>query len=356
MIKKIFPILWLAIFCAGCSFSVDVIEAETPTAFIVTATLPPSPTLKPSETPLPPPPTGTVAPAVGTTSTQVNVRAEPSTAGAVIGVIPANLNVEIVGKDTGGNWWQINYPAGQTADGKGWVTAEFITTQEEPNVPVIGEGVTAVIQQQLNVRSGPGTNFNSLGTLNAKDVVTLTGKDANGAWLQINFAIGPDGKGWINAAFLQAAGVENLPIVSSSNEVVGTETPTGAPTPSTPAALPAPNDGDSPSAPAVSVTLSPNGVKSFQYSSDVSSPVGDAEDWIQFTPSGGTVLIELECEGSGSYVAEVLLNSALIQNLVCGKIILVPTLPNAAHTIRFQSAPTGDLQYTKYTLRAEVFP
>jgi uncharacterized protein YraI len=345
---KRFSLLVFALFVAGCSVSVNVIEPGTPTALVITSTLPPSPTVEPSKTPLPPPPTGTVVPAAGRTSTQVNVRAEPSTAGAVLGIIAENTNVEIIGKDPGENWWLINYP--QAAEGKGWVTAEFIATTEEPNVPVIGEGVSAVIQQQLNVRSGPGTGFNSLGTLNANDVVTLTGKDSAGAWLQIEFASGPDGKGWVNAAFVQATGVENLPIVAEGNVVVGTGTPTNAPTPSTPIALPAPADGDSPSSPAVNVTLSATGTKSFQYSSDVSSPVGDAEDWIQFTPSAGAVLIQLDCEGSGSYVAEVLLEGTRIQTLVCGKIILVNTLPNAAHAIRFLSSPMGDLQYTRFTV------
>ncbi len=315
---------------------------------VVTSTLPLSPTANPSDTPLPPAPTVTVAPAVGTTSTQVNVRTEPSTVGAVLGVIPSNTNIEIIGKDVAGNWWLINYPP--APEGKGWVTAEFIATTTTPDVPVIGEGVSAVIQQQLNVRSGPGTSFNSLGTLNAKDVVSLTGKDSGGAWLQIDFAAGPDGKGWVNAAFVQATGVDSLPIVAEGNVVVGTGTPTNAPTLSAPVAAPAPNDGDSPSAPAVKVTLSATGTKSFQYSSDVSSPVGDAEDWIQFTPSTGAVLIELKCEGSGSYVAEVSVEGGAPQSLVCGKIILIPTVPNAAHAIRFQSAPTGDLQYTRYTV------
>lgn len=348
--KKVISILWLATLLTGCSFSVDVIEAATPTELVVTSTLPPSPTSEPSETPLPPPPTGTVAPAAGTTSTQVNVRAEPSTTSEVIGIIPANASVEIVGKDPGGNWWLINYPAGQAPEGKGWVTAEFIATTTTPNVPVIGEGVSAVIQQQLNVRSGPGTNFNSLGTVNANDVVTLTGKDSAGAWLQIDFASGPEGKGWVNAAFVKATGIENLPIVAEGNVVVETGTPPNAPTPSTPVAVPAPDDGDSPSAPAVSVALSPTGTKSFQYSSDVSSPVGDAEDWVQFTPSVGSVLIELECEGSGSYVAELLVEGIPPQNLVCGKIIVMPVVPNAIHAIRFQSAPMGDLQHTKFTV------
>ncbi len=349
---KKYSVLLLAVLCVGCSFTVDVIEPVTPTAFVVTSTLPPSPTSEPSETPLPPLPTPTIDPVEGAVSTQVNVRSEPSTAGAVLGILPPNSRVQIIGKDPGENWWQILYPPG--IDGKGWVAAEFVQPAEEGIIPIVGGEFAAVIQQQLNVRSGPGTGFNSLGTLNANDVVTLTGKDSAGAWLQIDFASGPDGKGWVNAAFVQATGVENLPIIAEGNVVVGTGTPTIAPTPSTLVALPAPNDGDSPSSPAVNVTLSATGTKSFQYSSDVSSPTGDAEDWIQFTPSAGAVLIQLDCEGSGSYVAEVLVEGTRIQSLVCGKIILVNTLPNAAHAIRFQSAPMGDLQYTRFTVNVTL--
>jgi len=361
--KKIISIVWLAIFCAGCSFSVDVIEAATPTKLVVTSTFPPSPTSKSSETPLPPLSTSTVAPAVGTTSTQVNVRVEPSTAGEVIGIIPANTSVEIIGKDPGGNWWQINYPAGQTPGGRGWVTAEFIVTTGEPTVPVVGgAGVNpngdhvAIIQQQLNVRSGPGTSFNSIGTLNARDVVTLTGKDANGAWLQIVFAAGPDGRGWVNAAFAQAADVSSLPIVTDAGQVVGTGTPGNTAVPVEPTVAPAALDHDSTVAPAVNITLTLGGAHSFQYSSDVSSPIGDAEDWIQFKTFSVNAKLELECMGSGSYIAELFLNYSVVDTLVCGKIILFLSDPSGVYAVHFVSAPTGGLEYTKYTVRVEAIP
>lgn len=359
--KKVVSIVWLAIFCAGCSFSVDVIEADTPTVLVVTSTLPPSPTLEPSETPLPPPPTGTVVPAAGTTSTQVNVRVEPSTAGEVVGIIPANASVEIIGKGPGGNWWLIIYP--QAPEGEGWVTAEFIVTAGEPAVPVVGGvGVNpngdnvAIIQQQLNVRSGPGTSFNSIGTLNAQDVVTLTGKDADGVWLQIAFAAGPDGRGWVNAAFAQATGVSSLPIVSDAGQVIGTGTPENTAAPAEPTVAPAALDNDSAVAPAVNITLTARGMRSFQYSSDVSSPTGDAEDWIQFKTFSVNTKLELECMGSNSYIAELLLNYSVVDTLVCGKIILFLSDPNGVYAVHFISSPTGGLEYTKYTLKVEAIP
>jgi len=214
----------LAFLSTGCDIQVGRLTTPTATPLSLPSTLPATLAQAASQTPLPPPQL-TVAPVEGMTSTQINVRAEPSTAGEVLGIIPANTKVEITGKDPGESWWQINYPQG--ADGKGWVTAQFVTTATGPEVPTIGgaeadpnNGNVAVIQQQLNVRSGPGTDFSSLGTLNPQDVVRLTGKDPNGAWLQIEFAAGPDGKGWVNAAFVQAQGAGNLPIITEAGLVV----------------------------------------------------------------------------------------------------------------------------------------
>ena len=107
-------------------------------------------------------------------------------------------------------------------------------------------------------------------------MVSLTGKDADSTWLQIEFASGPDGKGWVNAGFVQAQGVENLPIVTEGGEVVGTGTPTGIPPTPTPTLVPAPVDNDSAENPIVRVTFAPTGTQTLIYNGDVSSPAGDA--------------------------------------------------------------------------------
>lgn len=224
-----------------------------------------------------------------------------------------------------------------------------------PSTPTV-DPVRGTITTQINVRSGPGADFNSLGLLNAQDPVTLTGKDANGAWLQIDFAGGPEGKGWVNAAFVRADRIGSLPIVSSSNAVVGTGTPTEIPSPSAPTIRPALADGDSVVAPAINIALTSAGTRSFQYSSDVSSPEGDTEDWVQFTTFTQAISIGLECEGSESYVADLLQNNLVVQNLVCGRIIVVNTLPDAVYAVHFQSSPAGGLQYTRFTLRVEAMP
>ena len=359
---KYFSIIILfALFCAGCEIQVQEIRPETPTALIITATLPSTLTPPPSQTPLPPPPQPTTVPVDGTASTQINVRVEPSTASAVLGIIAANTKIQIIGKDPGENWWQILYPEGK--DGKGWVAAQYVTTAGKPEVPVIGgvgpnpnNGNAAIIQQKLNIRSGPGTGFNSLGTLNPQDVVSLTGKDANGAWLQIDFPAGAAGKGWVNAAFVQAQDVDKLPIVTGAGEVVGTGTPADTPLPPSPTVVPAPMDNDSAQAPAINIAFSATGTRSIQYTSDVSSPNGDADDWIQFTPFTQTVRIELTCTGNGRLSVEVLQNSQSIQKLTCGANQTILTNADVAYLLHVQATASDQLNFTQYTLRITSIP
>jgi len=361
-------LLCITLSLMGCDLQVSNEAPATPTVLIVPSTLAPTSAPRPTETPLPPPPQPTITPVEGTTSTQINVRAEPSTGSNVLGIIPANTRVEITGKDPGENWWQINYPQGADPEGKGWVTAQYVTTASRPEVPTIGgegaganDGNVAVVQQQLNVRSGPGTDFNSLGTLKPQDVVSLTGKDPNGAWLQIDFVSGPEGKGWVNAAFVQAQGVDlsGLPIITEAGAIVGTGTPTGIPSTLTPTVVPAWEDNDSPNNPVVSVIFEPTGTRSLIYNGDVSAPTGDAEDWIQFTPYSNTVLVEVACKGSEMLNIELLQNGSVIQGAAevnCANRQIVPVEPDKPAQVHVSAASNGPLDYSSYTLNIKTFP
>ena len=212
-------------------------------------------------------------------------------------------------------------------------------------------GNAAVIQQKLNIRSGPGTDFNSIGTLNPQDMIHLTGKDAHGAWLQIEFSAGPDGKGWVSAAFVQAQDVDKLPIVTDAGQVVGTGTPVDTPIPSTPTVVPAPTDHDSAQAPAVDITFSAAGTRSIQYTSDVSFPTGDTDDWIQFTPFTQTMRIDLTCTGNELSAIEISQNNQSVENnLACFASQIITTNQGSAYLIRIQTTVSSELNYTHYTL------
>jgi uncharacterized protein YraI len=356
----------LILLSTGCASNFQGEMTPTQAHSIVTSTLPVTLRTAASATPLSSPAPPTIAPVDGVTSTQVNVRAEPSTTSLVLGVIPAETRIEIIGQDPGGDWWQINYPHPQAIEGKGWVTAQYITAATTPQVPVLGgsqenpgAAAVAVVQQQLNVRSGPGTGFNSLGTLNAQDVVRLTGKDSNGTWLQIDFPAGPEGKGWVSAAFVQPQGTENLPIVAESGQIVGTGTPTAVPPTPTATLVPAWEDQDSPSNPVASVLFEPAGTQTLIYNGDLSTPQGDSQDWIAFRPYDQFVFMRLQCNGSDAVQLEIV-ETTLRQNpyIKCGdpmKQIAVD--PDTQYLVHIQAAPSAEtLQYTNYILTIKTRP
>ena len=271
-------------------------------------------------------------------------------------------SLQVRGKDPSGNWYEIEYP--QAKDGLGWVTAQYVNIQSQDAIPIVagaaGSGPNGVITQQINVRSAPGTDSSSLGTLNARDVVALVGRDSEGFWLQIQYPAGPEGKGWVAAGYVQADGLDQLPIVGQSGQVVGTRTPTGNP----PTAMPTPGvataDNDSAQAPAADVTFSPDGTGSFIYSSDLSAPAGDSEDWIKFTPYGTRLSARLDCRGTANLHLELTQGGTLKADLdlpACGASRILTLSAQQPYLIQLSlNASQGQQAFVHYVLTLESLP
>ena len=373
--KRISLILFSALLSA-CGLRSGLPSAATSTPFIITSTLPPTGVPSATLTSAPPTPSPTIVPVEGTTTTQVNVRVQPSTAARQLGILPPFIKVQIVASDAGTNWYQILYPQGP--DGKGWVSAQLLVVpQGKDTIPVIGgpadtatpangtpgagtNGPSGVVIQQVNVRSGPGTNFDAIGTLNPQDRVTLIAKDSDGQWFQIAYPAAPDGKGWVAASFIQATGTETLPIVGSAGEVIGTGTPAAAFLIVTPTPSPAFNDEDSSQAPAVNVALFSSGTRALLYSSDVSAPLGDKQDWLVFTSAASSVLMNLACTGNSGITLELMQEGTAVPGwggLNCGGTGEAALSPGKPCLVQISIAG-GDapLKYVRYTLRIQTIP
>ncbi len=100
----------------------------------------------------------------------------------------------------------------------------------------------------LNVRTGPGTNYDLLGLIPAGSQAEITGQDETRQWWQIRFAPAANGIGWVSSDpnFGEALNVQNVPIAVSPPTPTPTPTETPLPTPTdipteTPTALPATN-------------------------------------------------------------------------------------------------------------------
>lgn len=366
MKKYSFLFLVIIVCASACTTS------EPPAA----TTVPASPTMVASATAtltftkLPPTQTFTPALIQGTLTIKVNVRSGPGTSYATLGLLNAGEKVQIISKDSQGSWYQILYSS--APQGRGWVAAQYVQVAAGTEIPLDATatpaGPTGLVTQRLNVRSGPGTTFDLLGVLQPDTVVFLTGKNGTASWFQIDYASGPAGHGWITAQYIQTNTADNLPVLDD----FGTPLPSAqAGTPSSPLLTPTPTigpafaDGDSQAAPAVQVTFSASGTHQFTYSSQVSIPEGDAEDWIGFTPyaSSGTnarLSFSLTCTGNDTLTIEIWQNGSALSgwgNLACGdleKPIILPA--GQPFEIRLTPAVGNGLQVVDYVLTVQNKP
>lgn len=84
---------------------------------------------------------------------------------------------------------------------------------EQPTVTPV-PNLIKVTNDFVNVRSGPGTGYERVGQLTLNQVVPVTGKSEDGAWWQIEFQGGPDGKAWVIGQYVEFSGDANaVPVV-----------------------------------------------------------------------------------------------------------------------------------------------
>lgn len=329
----------------------------------------PGSTVTPSETLFPPTATITLQPVSGQTLWQVNVRSGPGVTFSQLGQINQGQTVQITGTDASKEWLAIIYPSGSAE--RGWITAQFVQVSGLEELPVLGmvtlpngtPAPQAHVTEKINVRSGPGTHYDSLGVLPGEALVWLIGRNQPASWLMIDYPSAPGGKGWIIAGFVKAADIDALPVVDSSGVPLqdtppaqGTQTISTA----TPNLEPAFQDGDSADKPSANVVFSPLGSQSFSFSSDLSAPQGDREDWIAFQPyasipgSQASLSASLTCSGNGTILVEIWQAGQPVSNwgtLACGSSISIGTLIGGGNYLFHLSIKDGSgFRYVLYDL------
>jgi hypothetical protein len=82
------------------------------------------------------------------------------------------------------------------------------------------------IYEDVNVRAGPGTDYDLIGTLIPGQSSEILGRSPAGNWLKIRYIGGPDNEGWVLRDFVRVMGdAPNMPTL------VPPPTPTLPPTP-----------------------------------------------------------------------------------------------------------------------------
>lgn len=236
------------------SMRVKAAAQPTPTLSELTLnlllTVPPTatPTAAPPTTPTPPPATTAITPAAVVNSDLVNLRSYPSLAGEVVGQAREGEAVTIMATSNDGRWLQICCPLGTDSGGpQSWIAAEFVTLAappivnggnlalvpaavqpaDEPLIRVASQGsngstLTGRVNSALvNLRSGPATIHDAVGQVNEQTLVSLTGRDATGAWWRICCPPGAPAESWISAEFIdlpvaQAEALRLIPIIAAT--------------------------------------------------------------------------------------------------------------------------------------------
>jgi uncharacterized protein YgiM (DUF1202 family) len=127
------------------------------------------------------------------------VRGGPGIGAQALAIIPHGTQFFVIGRQPDGSWIQIRYRFG-----KGWVAAS-LTDQaggaaQQAGVPATTSGPRAIVNTgALNVRTGPGFGFASIGVLHGGEVVPIIGRNQAGDWLQVRTVFGD---GWVNIIFV----------------------------------------------------------------------------------------------------------------------------------------------------------
>jgi uncharacterized protein YraI len=157
----------------------------------------------------------------------VNIRSGPSTAYPVIITIPQGTQLSVLGQDASSSWLSVRLPDGT----EGWIArfltdftgAAAIAATPPLTLPPLAPPATtapdtaAIIAgaANVNVRSGPSTDFAMIRTIPQSTQFTVVGQDATSTWLYVRFADGVEG--WIArylTSFATVAPTLQTPVVS----------------------------------------------------------------------------------------------------------------------------------------------
>ncbi|PEB60382.1 hypothetical protein COM86_30295 [Priestia megaterium] len=156
---------------------------------------------------------GTTPPAESTTYTvtasTLNVRSGAGTSYASIGSVTKGQKLSVVSKS--GSWYKINYN-GRT----GYVSSDYVQVSGTGTTPPAESTTYTVTASTLNVRSGAGTSYASIGSVTKGQKLSVVSK--SGSWYKINY----NGRtGYVSSDYVQASATASPKLVVDSFKTLG---------------------------------------------------------------------------------------------------------------------------------------
>lgn len=133
-------------------------------------------------------------------------------------------------------WWAINVP--YLASGRGWVARELVQAENTLGVQVVsvsgqpgdeGGSTTGRALANVNIRSGPGLNFQKVGSLEINQETSIVGIDPEGFWYFVDVPGVRQEQGWVSVDYVAAQNTDDLPVVRYQPANANRDVPTPAP-------------------------------------------------------------------------------------------------------------------------------
>lgn len=174
-------------------------------------------------TPLPESPSATAKEAI-------NVRSGPGTQYPSYGVAPKGAQAPVIGVSADGLWWVVQIQPQNVAEGRGWVSGDYVEVVNADAVPVIdappppppvdveppeeGKPVATALDY-IHVRTGPGVDYPSYGVAAPGAQAEVIGISEEGDWwvVKVPTSFAPDGRGWVSADWVEVKNVDDVPVV-----------------------------------------------------------------------------------------------------------------------------------------------
>ncbi|PEI50232.1 hypothetical protein CN635_26240 [Priestia aryabhattai] len=142
------------------------------------------------------------------TASKLNVRSGAGTNYGIIGSVVKDQTLSVVSKS--GSWYKINYN-GRT----GYVSSDYVQSSGTTAPPAESTTYT-VTASTLNVRSGAGTNYASIGSVTKGQKLSVVSK--SGSWYKINY----NGRtGYVSSDYVQASATASPKLVVDSFKTLG---------------------------------------------------------------------------------------------------------------------------------------
>lgn len=130
------------------------------------------------------------------TASSLNVRDDSSSEANIIGLLAKGTKVDVVYRESNG-WYMIKFE-----NGYAYVSGDYITIlnnnmQQSRNNPIIR--TSTVNTSVLNVRTGPSTSDEVIGTLKKGDIVEIVSRKTHG-WYKIKYY---NSYAYVHASFIK---------------------------------------------------------------------------------------------------------------------------------------------------------